>query len=1050
MKKNLLKVSIVGVSIFSLGFFALNTSPERQFTPREVSEVGVYGAKGGMEYVHSMRANQVTGEVDPKDVAAALNELDQMASLNKTSAIGFSWDFKGPDNVGGRSRAILIDRNNNNTVFVAGVDGGIFKSTNGGLTWVPVGDDMSVISVVCLAQAPNGDLYAGTGENVTSGSTGTKSSGKTGGGIYKSTDGGNTWNVLTSTQPPANNTNSIWSAVSKIGVDPTNSSRIYAANMGGLQRSDDGGQTWSNPLAPLLQRSVDLQVGSDGSVWVNIGSGTYYSANGNDNSFTEISKQFASSTDLPRSSTRMSYALSPSDPDVMYIVQTAATNVGLGFDKLYRTEDRGATWEIIMQKTSSFDPTCNGSSYCQANWNLMLGVNPNDKNHIFFGGIDVWEWKKSSGWRKVDGAYPFYIHADKHEIKWDPTNSNTVYMVTDGGVSKSINGGFTWETMNRNFGTQQFYHIGIGQDRSMIGGSQDNRSVIIDGTGNTAEASFPCGPVLDINGQNPFLGDGGWSFISWLDPEQSYTEYQEGRMGRSRNGGESYFQFWDQRMLANGTPGNASPAFSAFIMPYHVHETANDPLSADSIYFVARSVVKSLGYKSDTNHTGNLDKPQASSMFVASSFRVESGGLILTSDGNGNLSGSGSGTFNPTTGEYDFTFSSTPIAEILIFCDVEYASGSEIIVNSKINELPFKYKLSANLSSNDSVRIQDRVQSIVAVGLNGSVWMTRKAHDWTESKVEWWKLAEFTGTFNSTVRAIKISHDGKYIWAGTFEGQLIRMANIDKARSALTADIVLGADSNLLETDYTIVKSYGRTITDIAIDPNNSDRVVVTLGNYGNANYIEMSSNATSTNPTFITKQGNMPKFPVYSATFDIGDSDNLIIGTEYGVFATDNISAGSPTWTEENNGIPRVSVFTLVQYLTDNNSSTDFTEYQGDIFAGTHGRGIYRSTALMTSKPVDIPEQEEVVFTQSKGLNVYPNPAVDYTNVELNLNGAMDVAIFVRDINGRLVNQLKFGKMPAGKREVRVNTSELSAGTYMITVQQGDDVKSGKFVVTK
>ena len=241
MRKQLLGVSILGVTALTLGFWSLNNTPEKQYEPRIVEEQN-NDAQGAAEYYKSVTANQITGEVDPADVLAAKQQLASM-SVNKSAALGLNWNFKGPDNVGGRTRALVIDKDNNQTLYAGGVSGGIFKSVNGGQSWIPITDDLDNMAIVSMVQAPNGDLYAGTGEGLYSFPSGTTSgSAKLGGGIFKSTDDGQTWSVLSSTVPT--NANSDWTSVGELMADPNNSNRIYACTRGGIRSTDDGGATW--------------------------------------------------------------------------------------------------------------------------------------------------------------------------------------------------------------------------------------------------------------------------------------------------------------------------------------------------------------------------------------------------------------------------------------------------------------------------------------------------------------------------------------------------------------------------------------------------------------------------------------------------------------------------------------------------------------------------------------------------------------------------------------------------------------------------------------
>jgi hypothetical protein len=1051
MKRRILGFAVGGFFALAAFAFWLAQEPTPQYKPA-LQDGESNEALGYWNYLNGMRANQITGEIDQADVIAARQQAANLA-VNKTSNLNLSWDFVGPDNLGGRTRDMIIDNTNPSILYASGVAGGIYKSTNKGLSWAKISNDLDNVAVVSLTQGANGDLYAGTGENAYAPTTGegtATSPGMTGGGVYKSTDGGLSWNLLSTTAPPANNNQNAWSSVGAMGSDPTDATRIYAGTLGGLRRSDDGGSTWSNPVPPIVAsgRCVDLVVAADGSIWASVGDRTVYSPNGDDNTWVEKSKLIVGSDGLPRNLRRTLYAISPQDQDYVYCLQSA----GAGLRAMYRSSDRGETWTIIGEPTTIWDPLCDftgSAAGCIGDWARLLQVNPQDKNHIFVGGLRLWEWKQTTGWRRVDGFGPFYVHADKHRMRFDPVNSDIVYVMTDGGVGKSTNNGFTWGVFNKNYNTGQFYHIGIGQDRVVVGGTQDNGSWVINGTGNTVQEGQTVGGISYQNG-GFHAGDGGYSLISWLDDDIYFTSYQLGTIGRSENQGESYTSFWDSRQLTNCQPWyGRNCTFSSWMVPFELYETTTDALSEDSVLFEARAAIMSLGFGGgDTTFTSNLSKPQASGQFVTNTFRVESGGLLIVSDAQGNLSGDGYGTFDPVTGDYTVTFDVVPVAEIIITCQMQYSAGSTVVVNSNTNGLPFNHVLGQPLNSGDTLLIQDQVQSMFLVGLNGTVWMTRKSLDFSELP-EWYKIARITGV----AQCITTSADGRYAWVGTETGRLYRISNLDKARSLETGDI--DEDSSTVQVKYDLVASFsGRNVTSVSVDPNDPDRVIVTLGNYGNASYVYYTEKGTDPvlgSSDFNTVQGNLPAFPVYTATFDKGNSGNVILGTEYGVYATSDIDAASVNWTDENMGLTPSPVFRIVQYRTEKSSTNDETVMEGDIYIGTHGSSIWKTNSLQTSRPISVPEEDPIVFdVERKPLQMFPNPAIDHTTVEFHLMKREDITVFVRDINGRLVNQLRFNRMAPGKRQIRINTSDLAPGTYMMSIQHGDEVNSGKLVVAQ
>ena len=116
---------------------------------------------------------------------------------------------------------------------------------------------------------------------------------------------------------------------------------------------------------------------------------------------------------------------------------------------------------------------------------MSIGVDAANKNRIIVGGITVWGWEQGQGWNQVNGFGPYNIHADNHDVVWHPTDSSKVYIVNDGGIYYSNNAGNTWQTLNKNYATTQFYNIGISADRYVVGGTQDNGSWVMDCPGNT-------------------------------------------------------------------------------------------------------------------------------------------------------------------------------------------------------------------------------------------------------------------------------------------------------------------------------------------------------------------------------------------------------------------------------------------------------------------------------------------------------------------------------------------------------------------------------------
>ena len=969
-----------------------------QYTPRQVEELSAAGAAA---YLHSLRANQITGEVTQEDIQNAIESLANMPE----SSIGLNWAERGPNNRGGRTRGLAINPNNPSEMYVGSVSGGLYFTNNGGLSWLEVNPDQENLAVMTIAYSKNGDVYYGTGEglynNWTNGYGAFTSSGFPGAGIYKKGASNNSFTQLSGT--------SALRSIGAIVCDPNNNDKVFAATSSGIRMTTNGGSAWTNPLQGQIGSNGtcwDIHMDAGGNVWGTLGGRVMKSTDGG-STWTEISKSSAGSTGLPRSGGRIMFASASDDADYIYVVQITSGNALAG---VYRTTNGGDTWTKIGQKSTYFDPFCR--TQCQGEYDLAVGVDPSNKNRIIVGGITVWEWEQGQGWNQVNGFGPYNIHADNHDVIWHPTDSSKVYMVNDGGIYFSNNGGTTWQTLNKNYSTTQFYSIGISSDRYVVGGTQDNGSWVMDGSGNTPNEGRTLGAV------DGFSGDGGFSAVSWLVPKIYFTEYQQGRIGRSENKGQSFSSFWDNR---------SSQGIGSWMTPFYLYENSADLLSQDSVDFKVEQAIRSLGFANagQDTFTSKIVPMQSSANMITSTFKVQSGNMLVVSDASGNLSGDGSGNLNAATGEFTVVFNSSPAAEIIATVDLAFDAGSEIIAGSNTNGLPFKYTLPNAMGMGDSIVIQDPVSSMFVVGFSGSIWMTRGALDFMVTP-EWWKLASITGT----VQSLEVSADGDYIWAGTSSGRLYRISGLQGARSYTTADL----DSGATAVSVDLVDNYfGRNITSIAVDPNDNDRVLVTLGNYNNSNYVYYSSNATDASPTFVVKDGNLGNFPVYAATFDKGNSNYAIIGTEFGIFSTQNINTTQPQWGADNSGLARVPVFTLKQYRTNKSSTNDMDVLEGDIFAGTYGRGTFQTTTLQTTRPLGISERD-IEGPADQLLKLFPNPADDMTTMEIEL-AAGDHTIQVLDLNGRVVTIMPYTATSNGVQRIEVNVSTLGNGLYIVGV---------------
>ena len=242
-------------------------------------------------------------------------------------------------------------------------------------------------------------------------------------------------------------------------------------------------------------------------------------------------------------------------------------------------------------------------------------------------------------------------------------------------------------------------------------------------------------------------------------------------------------------------------------------------------------------------------------------------------------------------------------------------------------------------------------------------------------------------------------------------------------------------------------------ITSVAVDPNDANKVVLTLGNYGNTTYVMYSNNALADEPTFTVKQGNLPLMPVYSSVIEM-TTGKVILGTEHGIYMTDDITAAEPNWVAQRNPMGDVPVMELKQQ-TVNLPKQEFTEFghnvvvegttnQGVIYAATYGRGLYRCDNFILNSPEIVKEEPSAEVN----VNVYPNPARESANISFNIEEGAYVTYQVYDITGKMMQDVVVGNCTTGKHVVSLSLNGMATGTYLLRLNQGDKALVTKFLV--
>ena len=1022
--------TVFALTILGSGYYFTSQETEEVDSKYEVFDEAdkvIRGWKGAEAYYKSILANQHTGEIDPAVVLEVQQEIaDRRLHSSARGALDLQWQEMGPDNVGGRTRAILVDKDNANRIYMGSVGGGLFVSDNAGGTWEPHDDLGPNLLVSCLDQAPNGDVYFGTGCNFEGTSDGP------GAGLFRSTDGGATFTQVQSTVPaPLNNSNIDWVKINALKIDPTNSNTIYAATNNGLRVSTDGGTNWNNPIfvnppdctIPANSEAQDIDINSDGRVFVVINGGLWYSDDPTTNcTWVKIDAV------LPNSSGRMAVDIAKSDNNQMYAI---AVTGGGQLENIYESEDKGTTWKTVVPSfpTPASNPEVNlFGDNGQGIYDLAIAVDPQDPGRMFVGGVQLYRF--DGNWTRATGEFlsefsPFYVHSDKHYFYFDPHNPNIMYVCSDGGLSKSIDAGVTFFTANRGYNTTQYYDMAVDTDGKVAGGTQDNGSIMLDPM---------LAPGLARDGNDLTGGDGFGTEISQIT-NATFTTIYNADLYRA-NGYTGYSNI-------SGALAGTGP----FRTTIGLWENANDLTSKDSVEFVndANEKAVAVGTGTNSNFSGTVVPDQPAATIVNGSLSFVAGvETMADADGDGTIDAGGAGTGTVTyntngTVDYNITWNSAPGQNLPIEAvfNAQYTAGDTLFLLSKTADIPIDHILTSNLNPGDILKVQDPVQSLLALGTNNAVFVSRNGLRFSEN-VDW---VNVTATpFAGTARCIEFSEDGNIMYIGTAQGSVYRIDNLNEVY-----------DDNPGLTTSTQVYSGSQTVTGIAVNPNNPNHLVVTLGNWGNDHHVVFIDDAATRSSAASTishsvHTSSLPKFPIFDAEFDINNPSNVLLGTTNGVWATNNIFSTSPIWEEENtnqNSFANVDVWDLVQQKLPFGQASNFET----IYAATHGRGFWRTTTLVSTD--DRPGLGNRTDFLSD-LKVYPNPMKEgegFLAFEALSNGQGNLRIY--DLQGRIVNQSNVNIQP-GDNNIRLNVSELPAGTFIVTLETQNEYKVSKFVVAK
>ncbi|MEM9847339.1 MAG: CARDB domain-containing protein [Bacteroidota bacterium] len=456
------------------------------------------------------------------------------------SILDLSWEERGPNNVGGRTRVLMYDLNDpiGNTVFAGGVGGGLWKTTNIDASqpdWQAIDDFWENIAISAIAQDPQSPnlIYVGTGEGWYNGGA------IRGNGIWKSADGGDTFEQLPSTA------NDNFNYVNKLVVHADGvllaATRSRIGSNGGIYKSEDGGATWNKVLSSIYTNSIgcDLEIAADGAIYAAIYfDGIYKSTNGG-NTWNKV---YAIQDAVEG---RIELATAPSDKDVVYALFQSRTD-GI-FTPIRKTVDGGNNW-VDLSAPLWIDFDCNNPTpdwtRGQDWYDLIAGVHPNNADIVYIGGIDLFkstdggqDWTQISHWFQWDGCgFPAdkVVHADQHAITFHPNDSNEMLFGHDGGVSRTINANApspSFQFKSDNYNVTQFYAVATSNEidaNNFLAGSQDNGTQYFTASGmnSTREVTGGDGAFCHIDQDNPDIQISSYIYNNYRITNNGWDTHQ--------------------------------------------------------------------------------------------------------------------------------------------------------------------------------------------------------------------------------------------------------------------------------------------------------------------------------------------------------------------------------------------------------------------------------------------------------------------------------------------------------------------------------------------
>ena len=1027
MKRKVLIIGSLSLVAVAATLFVMpwkDRSVKGSYVKEELSSLQSKSADDARKWLEARYIDQSTGQPITPEKLELIRKQFRMSAKSKAVA----WQEEGPDNIGGRTRAIQVDRQNRSLVWAGGVSGGLFVTENRGNQWSRVDSYIAANAspyISSMTQTPDGVLYVATGSN---------QEGWNGNGVWYSQDKGATWDKIPGT-------------TSCTEVESSNADNfVWLATNSGLKKWQLGDAALTSVTAGAGSCTA-LKVSKDGQVLVaGFGANKTFVSNDGGNSWMDKSGTGAGL--VPQGASRIEYAISPTKQSgqySLYAVRTGSNLVGMNV-----SHDNGNTWYQFVGASGT--PSNLDIYRNQGTYNSIVSVCPTDNEKILIGGIDIWQWKQtvdnppSGGFEVLTQWFlppftPKYAHADNHEMKWD--DLNRLYIGNDGGVGITDDLGQNWFPANRGYNVTQFYGIAFDKDGAVMGGTQDNGTLFNDHTLSTYQE------FREVNG-----GDGFECEISFFNPRIMFSSVYYNSISRSGDRGQTWNSY------VPGFPGTYDPAGTdgSSYHPFHtefVLAEYYDLNSEDSVTFVpTKNYPAGTSIKIPSMSTGDsmtyvtpvalyfddtLNYDPSLTTNDISVVNATNGQTIYLGNYTWTPFASASGTNPPTIGDslmVNFpTGADTVVVESLGTYEHYYGQNAATGELYSLGNDTIAYNIAW-----DTVVVQDPYQSWFLVYVNangGELWGTRNALRLAATNQQWVCVVKGIGgsLFGSVDIEFSKDLNNCYISCGNGVYRLNGLGSIYTSDPDFSSKAGYHG-SGLATAPLALVKSQIATgsYEGLAVNPNNANDVVLFAG-FGGSN--KRSANAAGASPTFTTLPSLPSGVATYDGIIDRDDADILVLGTSEGVYVTEN---GGGTWENASAGFEGTPVYEVRQSWR---TWDEGNRRPGEIYIGTYGRGIWSSAAYLGIGDLDGNGKQEF----KTKLKTFPNPTNENTTLTFNLEKNSNVTVYVYSITGTLVKTITEKGLMAGAQTLTIDGSSLQRGTYIVKLIAGKQNDTVKFI---